>query len=148
MSQRFIVCCKEEVSVVVNFISTSLVPLLTITVGIPNIKWFGSEGDYNVLVTDLLGPNLEELMTYNASKKFSLKTVLMIGMQLIVRVEWMHSKGYMHRDIKPDNFLVGFENKDIVHMIDFGLAKRFQDQRTLTHIFYLEVSFRFSFHFK
>jgi len=50
--------------------------------GIPNIKWFGVEGDYNVLVMDLLGPSLEEMFNF-CSRKLSLKTVLMLAEQMV-----------------------------------------------------------------
>ncbi|MED6109277.1 Casein kinase 1-like protein 1, partial [Stylosanthes scabra] len=72
--------------------------------GIPNVRWFGVEGDYNVLVMDLLGPSLEDLFNF-CSRKLSLKTVLMLADQMINRVEFIHSKSFLHRDIKPDNFL-------------------------------------------
>lgn len=106
--------------------------------GIPSVKWFGSEGDYNVLVIDLLGPSLEDLFNY-CGKKFSLKTVLMLADQMLHRLEYMHSRSYIHRDVKPDNFLIGTgSRKHICHIIDFGLAKKYQDPRTGRHIPYLE----------
>jgi len=106
--------------------------------GIPGVKWFGTEGDYNVLVIDLLGPSLEDLFNF-CGKRFSLKTTLMIADQMISRLEFMHSRSYIHRDVKPDNFLIGAgSRKHIVHVIDFGLAKKYQDPRNGRHIPYIE----------
>lgn len=106
--------------------------------GIPGVKWFGSEGDYNVLVIDLLGPSLEDLFNY-CGKHFSLKTVLLLADQMLSRLEFMHSRSYIHRDVKPDNFLIGTGAKrHICHVIDFGLAKKYQDPRNGRHITYIE----------
>eukprot|EP00164_Ancoracysta_twista_P000736 GFYU01000966.1.p1 GENE.GFYU01000966.1~~GFYU01000966.1.p1 ORF type:complete len:336 (-),score=67.77 GFYU01000966.1:587-1594(-) len=106
--------------------------------GIPTVRHFGVEGDCNVMVIDLLGPSLEDLFNY-CSRRFSLKTVLMLADQLIARVEYCHSKSFIHRDIKPDNFLMGLEKRaNLVHIIDFGLSKRYQDSKTRMHIPYRE----------
>lgn len=106
--------------------------------GIPGVKWFGSEGDYNVLVIDLLGPSLEDLFNY-CGKRLSLKTVLLLADQMIARLEFMHSRSYIHRDVKPDNFLIGTgTRKHVCHVIDFGLAKKYQDPRNGRHIPYIE----------
>ncbi|XP_072029348.1 casein kinase I-like isoform X2 [Amphiura filiformis] len=107
-------------------------------VGIPTIKWCGAEGDYNVMVMELLGPSLEDLFNF-CSRKFSLKTVLLLADQLISRVEYVHTKNFIHRDIKPDNFLMGLGKKgNLVYIIDFGLAKKYRDARTQQHIPYRE----------
>ncbi|CAL9156621.1 unnamed protein product [Musa hybrid cultivar] len=104
--------------------------------GIPNIKWCDIDGEDNALVLDLLGPSLEGLFVY-CSCKFSLKTVLMLADQMITRIEYVHSKGFLHRDIKPDNFLMGLGRKaNQVYIIDFGLAKRYRDSTTNRHIPY------------
>ncbi|OMO84456.1 hypothetical protein CCACVL1_10818 [Corchorus capsularis] len=106
--------------------------------GVPHLKWFGVEGDYNIMVIELLGPSLEDLFNY-CNRKLSLKTVLMLADQLINRVEFMHSRGFLHRDIKPDNFLMGLGRKaNQVYIIDYGLAKKYRDLQTHKHIPYRE----------
>lgn len=100
------------------------------------MHWFGVEGDYNAMVMDLLGPSLEDLFVF-CKRKFSLKSVLMIGDQMIQRIEFLHNNHFIHRDMKPDNFLVGINKKaNLVYMIDYGLAKRFRDPKTGEHIPY------------
>ncbi|XP_010522472.1 PREDICTED: casein kinase 1-like protein 8 [Tarenaya hassleriana] len=106
--------------------------------GIPHLKWFGVEGEYNCMVIDLLGLSLEDLFSY-CNRKFSLKTVLMLADQMINRVEYMHARGFLHRDIKPDNFLMGLGRKaNQVYVIDYGLAKKYRDLQTHRHIPYRE----------
>jgi casein kinase 1 len=112
--------------------------ILTGSVGIPRMHWFGVEGDYNVMVIDRLGPCLEELFSF-CDRRFSLKTVLMLADQMITRVEHMHAKSFLHRDIKPDNFLIGLgRQSNQVHIIDMGLSKKFRDLRSKKHIEYKE----------
>ncbi|EGG23880.1 protein serine/threonine kinase [Cavenderia fasciculata] len=107
-------------------------------IGIPSVKWFGFDGDYNIMVMDLLGPSLEDLFNY-CGRRFSLKTVLMLGDQMIRRIEFIHANNFIHRDIKPDNFLMGIGKRGhVVNLIDFGLAKRYRDPRTHQHISYRE----------
>lgn len=119
-------------------IESKIYRLLQGGVGIPSLKWCGGEGDYNVLVMELLGPSLEDLFNF-CSRKFGLKTVLLLADQTISRIEYMHSKNFIHRDIKPDNFLMGLAKKgNLVYIIDFGLAKKFRDPRTHQHIAYRE----------
>ncbi|KAG0486682.1 hypothetical protein HPP92_008777 [Vanilla planifolia] len=106
--------------------------------GVPQLRWFGVEGEFNVMVIDLLGPSLEDLLNY-CKRKFTLKTVLMLADQLINRVEYMHTRGFLHRDIKPDNFLMGLGRKaNQVYIIDYGLSKKYRDLQTHKHIPYRE----------
>ena len=122
-------------------------------VGIPLVKYYGLEQDYNVMVMELLGPSLEDLFNF-CNRKLSLKTVLLLADQLISRIEFIHGKNFIHRDMKPDNFLMGLGKKvkylmiwlililmiqgNLVYVIDFGLAKKFRDPRTHQHIPYRE----------
>ncbi|CCD16864.1 unnamed protein product [Trypanosoma congolense IL3000] len=90
------------------------------------------------MVIDLLGPSLEDLFSF-CGRRLSLKTTLMLAEQMIARIEFVHSKSIIHRDIKPDNFLMGTGKKGHhVYIIDFGLAKKFRDSRTHQHIPYKE----------
>uniref|UniRef100_A0AC11CCE0 Uncharacterized protein n=2 Tax=Ovis aries TaxID=9940 RepID=A0AC11CCE0_SHEEP len=105
-------------------------------VGIPQIRWYGQEMDYNVLVMDLLGPSLEDLFNF-CSRRFTMKTVLMLADQMISRIEYVHRQNLIHRDIKPDNFLIGTGQQwKKLFLIDFGLAKRYRDKKTGQHIPY------------
>ncbi|KAG6845721.1 hypothetical protein H0H87_004987 [Tephrocybe sp. NHM501043] len=104
--------------------------------GVPWIMWSGRQGDYNVMVIDLLGPSLEDLFKM-CNRHFSMKTVLLLADQLISRIEFIHSHSLLHRDIKPANFVMGTgKASHMVNVIDFGLAKKFRDSKTASHIPY------------
>ena len=127
--------------------------------------YFGQEGLHNILVIDLLGPSLEDLFDL-CGRKFSIKTVVMTAKQMVgqscfahrtslymadisclalpsqlTRVQTIHEKNLIYRDIKPDNFLIGRPNTkgaNVVHVVDFGMAKQYRDPKTKQHIPYRE----------
>ena len=102
--------------------------------GIPDVKSYGRSGQFYALVLELLGINLRELK--NLKKDFSIKDVLMLAIQIIDRIEYVHSKYIVHRDIKPENFLLGYKNNSTIYIIDFGISKKYRSSRTGKHIRY------------
>ncbi|CAF0830988.1 unnamed protein product [Didymodactylos carnosus] len=106
--------------------------------GVPKMYWSGSAGEYNVMVLEMLGPSLEDLFNY-CRKKFSLKTVLLLGQQMLERIHHINRRGIIHRDIKPDNFVMGtLAQCQQCYLIDFGLSKYYLDRRRRQHIEYRE----------
>ncbi|EHK26196.1 casein kinase I [Trichoderma virens Gv29-8] len=108
--------------------------------GIPNVYYFGQEGLHNILVIDLLGPSLEDLFDH-CGRRFTIKTVVMVAKQMLSRVQTIHEKNLIYRDIKPDNFLIGrpgTKASNVIHVVDFGMAKQYRDPKTKQHIPYRE----------
>jgi serine/threonine protein kinase len=106
--------------------------------GVPRLFWHGTEELHSVLVIELLGKSLEDLFV-KCHRRFTLKTVLMLADQMLTSVEYIHSKNFIHRDIKPDNFVMGIGSAaNQLFMIDYGLAKKYCDQHTRAHIPYVE----------
>jgi len=104
--------------------------------GFPKVYCFYKDAQNYVLIMELLGVSLETLFN-KAKKQFSLITVIMIVDQILTRLEYLHSKNLLHRDIKPDNFLVGRGSKmNTIYAIDFGLSKKYKDSKTGLHIPY------------
>ena len=98
--------------------------------GIPEIKAFGRNKKYNILAQSLLGESLNDIFNSN-KKKFTVKDICNIGIQMLERIEYIHSKDYIHRDIKPQNFLIGKDHngEHIIYLIDFGFAKKYRSSR-------------------
>ena len=114
-------------------------------IGIPKVYSYGKENDNIFLVQQLLGNNLVQEMK-NRKKKFSKKTFINIALQMISRIEFLHSYGFIHCDIKPDNFVFNLEqenNKEnmennekenfVIYLIDFGLAEPYINLKTKIH---------------
>ena len=101
---------------------------------IPNVHTSFQEGEYNILVMDMLGASLEDLIKERPGGAFSLRTVLLLARQLINVLQHLHEKDFIHRDIKPENFLMGTQHtSSIVYLIDMGLVKRYRQHDQ--HIF-------------
>ena len=101
--------------------------------GIPEIKSFGYNSKFYILIEELLGPNLSQL---NENKNFNIKDLAMIAIQIIDRIEYVHSKYIIHRDIKPENFTIGNKNLKTIYIIDFGISRKYKSSRTGKHVNY------------
>ena len=101
--------------------------------GIPEVITYGQNIKYNILIQELLGKSIDKIF-FEKNRKFSMKDCCMIGIQILDRLEYIHSKYIIHRDIKADNFLTGLKNKGIIYIIDFGLAKQYKSRKTGKHV--------------
>jgi len=97
-------------------------------IGITNVKMINSKKlDLKIMVMDLLGPSIESLI--QKRKKFRLPSIILLAIQMIKIVRFLHLRGYVHRDLKPDNFVLDYENMDKLYCIDFGLAKKYVNNK-------------------
>ena len=102
--------------------------------GLPFVKSYGYSSKHNILVMELMGESLEDKFEGFVVKKMSNRCVCNIGYQMIEILEYIHNKHVIHRDIKPDNFVVGRgEKRKYIYILDFGLSKKYRSSRTLKH---------------
>lgn len=108
--------------------------------GLPKVYEFFQTRDFNIMFMQLLGPSLEDLVK-RYEKRFQIETVLLLADQLICLLQNLHKCNFIHRDIKPNNFLIGRgKEKNQIFIMDFGLSKKyisrnehikFRDKRSL-----------------
>ena len=108
--------------------------LLLNGVGIPKIISYGYNSEYFILIQELLGKNLIQIVKSLKIDKFNIKDIAMIALQVIDRMEYIHSKNVIHRDIKPENFLIGLKNEAFIYLIDFGISRKYRSSKTGKHI--------------
>ena len=102
--------------------------------GLPTVKSYGYSSKHNILVMELMGKSLEDIFESFVVKKMSTRCVCNIGYQIIEILEYIHNKHVIHRDIKPDNFVIGLnEKRKYIYILDFGLSKKYRSARTLKH---------------
>lgn len=98
------------------------------------MKSYGYSGNYNILVMELLGKSLEDIFVSLPNKKMSVRCVCNIGYQMLTILQYVHNKHIIHRDIKPDNFVVGTgDSAKRIYLLDFGLAKKYRSSKSLVH---------------
>ena len=95
--------------------------------GIPRLLYSGREGEFNVMVMERLGADLESVLQAKPKCRLSLASTVRIGVRALTILEQFHNHGFVHRDIKPDNFLLGFNDDTRLYLIDFGLSKYVRD---------------------
>ena len=96
-------------------------------IGLPQVYDFIETTEFNIMCMELLGSSLDDMFN-ECNKKFTIPTVLTIGLQLITLLETLHDCSFIHRDIKPNNFLLDVENKNQLYIMDFGLSKKYINQ--------------------
>ncbi|KAF8158341.1 kinase-like domain-containing protein [Crassisporium funariophilum] len=112
-----------------------LYPSLQGGVGMPKLYAGGIQGDWDYLAIDLLGPSLDNIYRRSGKETMDLRSVCSIAIQVIMRLQFMHGRGVLHRDIQLGNCVIGLPpNEKIVYMIDFGFSKRYIDPYTGRHI--------------
>ena len=101
--------------------------------GIPKFISYGHNKNYNILIEQLLDKSLYKIFIEN-SKITNIIDICLVGIQLLDRFEWIHSKNIIYRDIKPENFLIGIDDPNVIYAVDFGFCKKYRSSKTGKHI--------------
>ena len=101
--------------------------------GIPKLISYGHTKNYNILIETLLDKSLHTLFILH-NRECSIIDVCLIGIQIIERLQWIHSKDLIYRDIKPENFLIGINDPNVIYAVDFGLCKKYRSSKTGKHM--------------
>ena len=100
--------------------------------GFPTCYSFCYTEQDKVIIMDYLGANLDTIMNKLPNKKYTIKTSLMIMIQCLERLKNLHEKGIIHRDMKPENFVIGRKNKErTIYLIDFGLSRKYINENNI-----------------
>ena len=111
--------------------------------GIPKLITYGIHGQYNILIEELLGKSLGHIYDKMPEDKFNIKDICMIALQSLDRLEFLHSKLVIHRDIKPYNLVIGRYDPNIIYLIDFGLSRKYRSSRTGKHVKFKNLNLTF-----
>ncbi|KAI8565544.1 hypothetical protein RHMOL_Rhmol03G0268300 [Rhododendron molle] len=106
--------------------------------GIPLVHYKGRQGDYYILVMDMLGPSLWDVWNSN-NQMLSEEMVSCIAVEAISILQQLHFKGFVHGDVKPENFLLGqpgSSDAKKLYLVDLGLASRWRDSSSGQHVDY------------
>lgn len=105
--------------------------------GIPKLYASGSTDSFAYMIMELLGHSLSKLLK-DSDSRLSPISISTLAQQIITTLEFVHSRGYLHRDIKPQNFCMGLGDSEVVYLLDFGLATKFMDEKLGIHAPYRE----------
>ena len=100
--------------------------------GIPELIKFGKKNNNLILIVSKKGRSLYDLFVEN-NRKFSLNEICLIGIQCIERLKFIHSKNYIHRNIKPENFVIGLEDPHVIYLQNFYLCEKYRSSKTNLH---------------
>ena len=101
--------------------------------GIPEFISYGCYRDYNILIEELLDKSLDYIYIKTGAN-CDLNDACLIAIQLLDRLQWIHSKDLIYRDVKPQNFLIGKKDPNVIYVIDFGLCKKYRSSKKRKHI--------------